>query len=136
MKRLLIKVCGMREPDNIRRVEALRPDYMGFICWTGSRRNVTGRPDYLPVACRRTGVFVDPSPTEVAERVEQLGLDATEAELHMAGDMTYRDTLTALLRQYIANVYTINPAADFGFPAAAEMKGLPFDLQVYYAKGR
>lgn len=67
---------------------------------------------------------------------KQLGLDATEAELHMAGDMTYRDTLTALLRQYIANVYTINPAADFGFPAAAEMKGLPFDLQVYYAKGR
>lgn len=82
MKRLLIKVCGMREPDNIRRVEALRPDYMGFICWAGSRRNVTGRPDYLPAACRRTGVFVDPSPTEVAERVEQLGLDAVQLHGH------------------------------------------------------
>ena len=82
MKRLLIKVCGMREPDNIRRVEALRPDYMGFICWTGSRRNVTGRPDYLPAACRRTGVFIDPSPTEVAERVEQLGLDAVQLHGH------------------------------------------------------
>lgn len=67
---------------------------------------------------------------------KQLGLDTTDAELHMAGDMIDRDKLTELLRQYIANVYMINPAADFGFPAAAEMKGLPFDLQVYYAKGR
>ena len=33
MKPLLIKVCGMRDADNIRQVEALTPDMMGFICW-------------------------------------------------------------------------------------------------------
>ena len=45
---MIIKVCGMREPDNIRAVEALRPDWMGFIFWPGSRRCVTTPPAYLP----------------------------------------------------------------------------------------
>ena len=49
MKRLIVKVCGMRDGENIRRVEALAPDWMGFICWEGSRRHVSGVPDYLPV---------------------------------------------------------------------------------------
>ena len=31
-----IKVCGMREPDNIRAVEQLGIDYMGFIFWPHS----------------------------------------------------------------------------------------------------
>jgi len=35
---LKIKICGMREPDNIREVSGLKPDYMGFIFYPGSRR--------------------------------------------------------------------------------------------------
>ena len=31
MKPLLIKVCGMRDADNVRQVEALTPDMMGFL---------------------------------------------------------------------------------------------------------
>ena len=50
----------MRDADNIRQVEALTPDMMGFICWEGSRRHVSRLPDYLPETCRRVGVFVNP----------------------------------------------------------------------------
>ena len=28
---MIVKVCGMREPDNIRAVEQTGPDWMGFI---------------------------------------------------------------------------------------------------------
>ena len=42
---MMIKVCGMRETDNIRDVEALGIDMMGFIFWPKSSRYVSQRPD-------------------------------------------------------------------------------------------
>lgn len=57
---MIVKVCGMREPDNIRDVEALHPDMMGFICWEKSPRYVAAVPSYLP-KCHRVCVFVNPS---------------------------------------------------------------------------
>ena len=75
MKRLIIKVCGMREAENIRQIERLAPDWMGFICWDGSPRFVSKTPDYLPVSCSRTGVFVNPSVQQVKEDMTRLGLD-------------------------------------------------------------
>ena len=38
---MMIKVCGMRETDNIRVVEALGIDMMGFIFWPKSSRYVS-----------------------------------------------------------------------------------------------
>ena len=36
---MIVKVCGMREAENIRAVEALGVDWMGFIFWEqGVRR--------------------------------------------------------------------------------------------------
>ena len=78
MKRLIVKVCGMRDGENIRRVEALAPDWMGFICWEGSRRHVPEVPDYLPVKCRRVGVFVNPSVEYVDTRIKELELDLVQ----------------------------------------------------------
>ena len=65
---MLIKVCGMREPKNIRAVESLGIDMMGFIFWQGSKRYVSALPDYMPQATvRRVGVFVDAPVAEVAQ---------------------------------------------------------------------
>lgn len=61
----------MREADNIREVEALRPDWMGFIFWPKSSRYVSERPAYLPTRCRRVGVFVD----EEIETVRRIAHD-------------------------------------------------------------
>lgn len=57
---MIVKVCGMREPDNIREVETLQPTMMGFICWEKSPRYVAAVPSYLP-KCQRVCVFVNPS---------------------------------------------------------------------------
>ena len=45
---MIVKVCGMREPDNIRAVEQTGPDWMGFIFFPHSSRHVSLRPAYLP----------------------------------------------------------------------------------------
>lgn len=71
---MIIKVCGMRDAQNIREVESLGPDMMGFMCWNGSKRYVSGRPGYLPDVCR-VGVFVNPTADEVLLKVRELGLN-------------------------------------------------------------
>ena len=67
----LIKVCGMREAENIRKVEALGIDVIGFIFWPKSSRCVSTRPDYLPVNAKRAGVFVN----EDIEQVRRIAVD-------------------------------------------------------------
>ena len=37
---MIIKVCGMRDEDNIRQLELLDIDWMGFIFFSGSPRYV------------------------------------------------------------------------------------------------
>ena len=78
---MIIKVCGMRDAQNIRDVESLRPDMMGFMCWNGSKRYVSDRPYYLPDVCR-VGVFVNPTADEVVQKVRELGLN--RIQLHGA----------------------------------------------------
>ena len=56
-----LKVCGMREPDNIAALSALQPDYMGFIFWAPSSRYVSEATPVLDKSIKKTGVFVDAS---------------------------------------------------------------------------
>ena len=65
MERLIVKVCGMRQGENIRQVEALGIDWMGFIFYPKSSRFVSEVPDYLPRGIKRVGVFVDASQDEL-----------------------------------------------------------------------
>lgn len=56
---MIIKVCGMRDPENIRAVEQAGADWMGFIFYPKSPRYVEVCPNYLPEQCKRVGVFVN-----------------------------------------------------------------------------
>ena len=71
----MIKVCGMRESENIRKVEALGIDLMGFIFWPKSSRYVNERPAYLPTQCKRVGVFVNEDIDKVKHIAEDYALD-------------------------------------------------------------
>ena len=67
-----IKVCGVKEPGNIREVADLTPDYMGFICYDPSPRfindlSIDSLSD-IPVSIDKTGVFVN----EIAETINDL----------------------------------------------------------------
>ena len=65
----------MREADNIREVEALGIDLMGFIFWPKSKRYVSEKPAYLPTKCKRVGVFVDEDIEQVKRIAEDFALD-------------------------------------------------------------
>lgn len=71
---MIVKVCGMREPDNIRDVETLQPTMMGFICWNKSPRFVQAVPSYMP-QCHRVCVFVNPTIDYALQTAENLQAD-------------------------------------------------------------
>ena len=79
---MIIKVCGMRDAENIRAVEALGIDVMGFIFWKPSSRYVGEKPAYLPENCRRAGVFVDASVEDILAAVEDFRLDVLQLHGH------------------------------------------------------
>lgn len=60
---LIIKVCGMRDADNIKDVAKLVPDYMGFIFWQHTPRSATAMPEsntsLLAASTKPVGVFVN-----------------------------------------------------------------------------
>jgi phosphoribosylanthranilate isomerase len=72
--KLKLKICGLCEPDNIRQVASLLPDYMGFIFYKKSPRLVSAdfvMPTNLPTSIKKIGVFVNESIEEV-KRITKL----------------------------------------------------------------
>ncbi len=82
----MIKVCGMRDAENIREVEALGIDLMGFIFWPKSSRFVSERPAYLPTQCKRVGVFVDERIEQVPRIAGEYALDYIQLHGHESPD--------------------------------------------------
>ena len=90
---MIIKVCGMREADNIREVEQLSTincqlsiNWMGFIFWPRSSRYVSEKPDYLPISCKRVGVFVDEDIEQVKRTADEYQLDMIQLHGHECPD--------------------------------------------------
>ena len=94
-KDLIIKVCGMRDADNINDVSALDINWMGFIFYPKSPRyarqissNAGIIPDYSSLKekataddagrIRRVGVFVDDMPQNIVTRVFNYHLDIVQ----------------------------------------------------------
>jgi phosphoribosylanthranilate isomerase len=79
---MIIKICGMREADNIREIEEIGPDLMGFIFWEGTKRNVSSIPDYMPSRCKRVGVFVDADEEFISTHVKEYKLNFIQLHGH------------------------------------------------------
>jgi phosphoribosylanthranilate isomerase len=83
MNELKIKVCGMRDPENISGVVAALPDYMGFIFYPKSKRFVGFEPSteilaVVPDSVKKVGVFVNEIPEKVLEIVRNWKLDVVQ----------------------------------------------------------
>ena len=136
-RNLLIKVCGMRHPDNIRAVSQLPIDYMGFIFYPKSSRYVgmassaTGLlPDIADKAIsdlgdttvsgyiNKVGVFVNASAQDIITHVVNFRLDAIQ--LHGSETPTLIRNLKATLIPDICpeikvfKAISIASAEDFG----------------------
>ena len=84
-RKIQLKVCGMRDEDNIMQVAALRPDYMGFIFFPTSPRFVGMDfmiPSSFPVNIKRVGVFVNEANEVMIELHHRLKLDFLQLHGH------------------------------------------------------
>jgi phosphoribosylanthranilate isomerase len=73
-----LKVCGMRDAENVLGVAALQPDYMGFIFYQKSPRFVGEDflvPEAFPVDIKKVGVFVNETPEKMLALARTLQLD-------------------------------------------------------------
>ncbi|WP_051822338.1 phosphoribosylanthranilate isomerase [Desulfonatronum thiodismutans] len=85
----LVKVCGLRRPEDVRLCEVLGVDWTGFIFYPPSPRNVS--PEHVAALPRgraaRVGVFVLQSAEEVREIMDRAELDL--AQLHGGQDRRF-----------------------------------------------
>ena len=89
-----LKICGMKEPDNIRQVIKYRPDFLGFIFYPGSPRYAGGDIEKLSVMnifspIQKVGVFVNEDPEVVKQIAAKMSLDLVQ--LH--GNETVADCI-------------------------------------------
>ena len=96
MNNLIVKVCGMRDGENIRQVVELGVDWIGMIFWDKSPRNVTMIPTNAGIIpdrangqwskvngqCKRVGVFVDEMAQNIVTRVFNYKLDIIQLHGH------------------------------------------------------
>lgn len=76
--RLLVKVCGLRDSQNIGEIARLGVDWIGMIFWPRSKRYVATPPTPLPDSIRRIGVFVDASLEDVRQHIRDYGLNLVQ----------------------------------------------------------
>lgn len=115
MKPKITKVCGMREAENIREVEALGIQLMGFIFWPKSSRYVSKCPSYLPSKCKRVGVFVNEDIEEVRHKAQEYALDFIQ--LHGSESPEYASQLH---EWKVIKAFNIATADDFSQTQAYE----------------
>jgi phosphoribosylanthranilate isomerase len=108
-----VKVCGMKQPDNIRGLVDIGPDMMGLIFYERSPRFVNGLDSEvvagIPARMRKVGVFVNPELEYVLGKAEQFGLDLVQ--LH--GDE--RPGFCAAVEGFVPVIKAFRVDEDFDF---------------------
>lgn len=123
----------MREAENIREVEALGIDMMGFIFWPKSSRYVSGQPDYLPSKCKRVGVFVDEEVEQVCRIADDYALDYIQ--LHGSESPDFICRLRSVCGDAIATIKAFNIATVEDLQQTLPYDGLA-DLFLFDTKGK
>ncbi|MBR4592250.1 MAG: phosphoribosylanthranilate isomerase [Elusimicrobiaceae bacterium] len=127
-----VKVCGMRDAENIREVEASGIDMMGFIFYPKSPRYVSERPAYLPQKCKRVGVFVDATVDAIRQHIADYRLDIIQLHGHESPD--FIRSLRSLCGDSIAIIKAFNIATKEDLDATAPYAGL-VDYFLFDTKG-
>jgi len=77
-----IKVCGLKDPENIKAVAVLCPDYMGFIFYGPSSRFVNdlyAEPlNDIPASIYKTCVFVNEDEENINKQIDKYSFNAIQ----------------------------------------------------------
>ncbi len=111
-KEFIIKVCGMRKPDNIKEILNLDINMMGFIFYRSSPRSAQLIPERINFnTTSKVGVFVDASLNEVVKKAMSFHLDYLQ--LHGKESPEYCMNLKKYEKKII-KAFSIDIDFDFG----------------------
>lgn len=110
-----IKLCGLSRKCDIEWVNELKPEYIGFVFWNKSKRNVPPQKakelkDLLSPDIKAVGVFVDEPIENVAELLNDNIIDI--AQLHGAEDEEYIKKLRTLSDKPIIKAFLLKSESD------------------------
>lgn len=110
-----IKLCGLSRKCDIEWANALKPEYIGFVFWSKSKRNVPPEKakelkDLLSPDIKAVGVFVDEPIENVAELLNDNIIDI--AQLHGGEDEEYIKKLRALSDKPIIKAFLLKSESD------------------------
>lgn len=110
-----IKMCGLRRPEDIEAANELKPEYIGFVFFPGSRRCVTPETAEtlkakLSPEIKAVGVFVDEKPEAVARLLNGGVIDIAQLHGHEDGD--YIAALRKLTGRPLIRAFRIRSAED------------------------
>ena len=111
-----LKVCGMRELENISALSELDPNYIGFIFWSESSRFVDKKTPPLDKKIIKTGVFVDANFDYILTKIKDHQLDAVQ--LHGQESCSYckviKDYGLKVIKSFsIKNTFDFNTLEDY-----------------------
>ena len=101
----------MKYPENIQEISTLNPDYLGFIFWEKSSRNMNLEtiPE-IPKSIKKVGVFVNASIQDIISKVNQYQLEIVQ--LHGNESVNYCRNVKKLGVEVI-KVFSIGDKFDF-----------------------
>jgi phosphoribosylanthranilate isomerase len=110
-----IKVCGLKNRENIREIVSCKPDFLGFIFYPPSPRYVGESFDVrlmrnIPPYINKTGVFVNQDPELIIRMAELYGLNFVQ--LHGDEDVSFTAALKAK-RVAVIKAFRIDKDFDF-----------------------
>lgn len=118
-----IKVCGMRDPENIRElIDQVKPDWMGLIFYPKSPRFVSDQSanQIAGFPVKKVGVFVNEEEDQILKRIRNFDLSAVQ--LHGQETPDFVESLSKKTSAEIWKVITVREQIDW-----QSLKGyLPF----------
>lgn len=110
-----IKMCGLRRMEDIAAANELKPDYVGFVLFPGSRRYIAPEEARklraaLHPEIRAVGVFVDEAPETVAGLLADGIVEI--AQLHGREDEAWLARLRRLTAAPVIRAFRVRGAAD------------------------
>ncbi|RVU91622.1 phosphoribosylanthranilate isomerase [Flavobacterium columnare] len=112
-----IKICGMKDSENIQEIASLNPDYLGFIFYEKSERNIQIKTlPIIPETIQKVGVFVNTPLEAIINKIHQYNLNVLQ--LHGNESIEFCKTLKKDLQKIsrkitIIKVFSIGETFDF-----------------------
>ena len=143
-----VKVCGLRDADNLKAIAGLNPDFIGFIFYEQSPRFVGESLDAdvvkaLPRRIKKVGVFVNAGPDYVLKTVRKYDLQFVQLHGNETPDYcrSLRNKGVSIIRAFrvddsfnFSMLHNFKPYCDFFlFDAKGEQpggNGVQFDWSV------